>query len=102
MCAHAAQLQLLTNPKKHFKHPKETGHLSKLESINGPKTFRNDSQQVFRNDDSTAFLILFSGIVKIIFDKTVSSQNGSVLIAYMVHSVALRFSDANKQWLAQR
>lgn len=51
-------------------------------------------QQVFWNNDNTAFPKSFGGFVQIIDTKTALSLKGSALVAYPVYAMLLNLSDA--------
>lgn len=56
---------------------------------------------MFWDDASESFLELFLGFIRIFFNKTATSQRGSALEAYPVHSFLLHFSNSDKRWLVQ-
>lgn len=100
MCANAALLQLRTHPIELFKHPTETGCVSKVKSRERQKIPWNHSQQVFWNIDCAAFLKWLAGFVQICSYETASALKGSALVDLPVYVVLLNFSDAYMQWLA--
>lgn len=72
-----------------------------MESRTRQRFLRNGPQQVFKNDDSSAFTKLFAGFFWPFSGITASSLNPSDLVDYLVYAVKLDFGNSYKRLLVQ-
>lgn len=79
----------------------ETTHFLRLDGRTWQRILYNCPQQSFWSDDGTTFSKSFAGFVLMFFEKTTSLLNGSVSVAYPVHTVLLNFIHTYKWWPVQ-